>query len=90
MRTEQNVTRGKPITIHVNGEAVASFAGETVATAMLERSTIFRRDMHGEPRGLFCNMGTCSECLVTLLPSGRRVRACLLPAVEGMEIETRG
>jgi len=90
MRIERNVRRGKPITIRVDGIDIDSFEGETVAAAMVEQGGVFRRDVRGLERGLFCNMGTCSECLVTLLPSGRRVRACLTPASDGMELATYG
>jgi sarcosine oxidase subunit alpha len=34
-------------------------------------------------------MGTCSECMVTLLPSRRRVRACITPISDGLEVSTR-
>jgi sarcosine oxidase subunit alpha len=40
----------------------------------------------GEPRGVFCNMGTCGQCTVTLLPEGRRLRACIVPVQPGMEV----
>nr|WP_218821400.1 (2Fe-2S)-binding protein [Sphingomonas laterariae] len=91
MRIEADVTRGNAITIIVDGEALPAFAGETVATAMLAAGRqVFRADTGGKPRGLYCNMGTCSECLVTIVASGRRVRACLTEAVDGMEIATRG
>jgi sarcosine oxidase subunit alpha len=81
----------QPITLIVDGEALVCAAGETIATAMLadERSS-FRRDTQGRPRGLFCNMGSCGECTVTLVSDGRRVRACLTEAADGLEIATLG
>lgn len=91
MRIQSNVERGAPIGLIIDGARVPAFAGETVATAMLaagERA--FRRDGRGDPRGLYCNMGTCSECLVTLVASGRRMRACLIEARDGLEIATHG
>ncbi len=86
MRIERQVEREAPFTIRIDGEPVIAHPGETIATAMLTRSARFRDDGRGQPRGLFCNMGTCSECMVTLLPEGRRLRACLVPAQPGMEI----
>lgn len=83
--------RGEPFAILVDGEEMTAFAGETIATAMLAAGrAAMRRDRSGAPRGLFCNMGTCSECLVTVrADSGvRRVRACLTPAVSGLRVET--
>ncbi|WP_380874141.1 hypothetical protein ACFB49_46020 [Sphingomonas sp. DBB INV C78] len=91
MRVEANVERGTAVTIIVDGAAVPAFAGETVATAMLASERLdFRADTAGQPRGLYCNMGTCSECLVTLVASGRRVRACLTEVQDGLEVATRG
>lgn len=41
----------------------------------------------GEPRGLFCGMGVCFDCLVRV--DGRPgVRACLEPVRDGMHVET--
>ena len=80
--------------IKVDGEQVPFHPGETIATAMLAAGhTGFRHDRHGRPRGLWCNMGTCSECLVHLHPPGdgsRRVRACLVDAEAGQRIDTAG
>ncbi len=84
-------TRGAAIAIVVDGASVPAFTGETLAAAMLAADrTAFRRDTHGAPRGLFCNMGSCSECLVTRVTDGRRIRACLTEATDGLEIRTDG
>ncbi|HWW59470.1 MAG TPA: (2Fe-2S)-binding protein [Sphingopyxis sp.] len=89
-RISQGVTRGGPIEITVDGTPITCFAGETVAAAMLAADhAVFRVDTRGQGRGMFCNMGVCSECLVTLIASGRRVRACLVEARDGMEVATR-
>jgi hypothetical protein len=40
------------------------------------------------PRGLFCGIGICFDCLVTV--NGRSsLRACLLPAQPGDEVTTQ-
>lgn len=83
------IARGAAITIHVDGQPIACFVGETIAAAMAARAhTVFRHDDEGLPRSLFCNMGTCGECMVTL--AGRRVRACITDTHDGMEIATDG
>ena len=39
------------------------------------------------PRGVFCGMGVCFDCLVTV--DGRQgVRACVTPVRAGMVVET--
>ena len=78
------------LAIEVDGETVPAFAGETVATVLLAlgRRT-FRHSEHGAPRGLYCGMGVCFDCLVTV-DGVDNVRACLTPVEEGMVIATAG
>lgn len=90
MRIERDTIRSRAATIRVDGTDIATFEGETIATAMLQHGPAFRRDTAGRDRGLFCNMGSCSECMVTLLPSRRRVRACITAIADGMEVSTHG
>ena len=54
---------------------------------LTEGIRVFRRDAGGSPRGLFCGIGNCYECLVTVdgVPN---VRACVTPVAAGMVIET--
>ncbi|MDT8319711.1 MAG: (2Fe-2S)-binding protein [Xanthomonadales bacterium] len=77
----------------VNGSAVTADAGETVATVLIANGIIaFNRTRSGEPRGPYCNMGTCFECqvLVTTAKSARSrwLRACMTRAEENMDIRT--
>ena len=81
--------RGRIITLFVDGRVVTAYEGETVAAVLLaEGQRTFRRTPHGdEARGLFCGMGVCYDCLVTV--DGRaNVRACLTPVGEGMRVGT--
>jgi D-hydroxyproline dehydrogenase subunit gamma len=90
MRITDQVQRGIPLMLFIDGEPLAGFVGETVATAMMAAGQRrFRFDANGKPRGLYCNMGTCCECMVRL-DDGRGIamRACLLPAEDGMRIAT--
>ena len=81
------VERGEGIAVHVDGASVACFRGETIATAMLAAGVVrFRSDRRGQPRGLYCNMGSCGECFVRA--DDRRVRACLTLVEHGMSIVT--
>ena len=62
--------------------------GESIAAALLasgRRSTRVTARA-GEPRGYFCGMGVCHDCLVTAdgLPN---VRACMTPVKEGLRVE---
>jgi predicted molibdopterin-dependent oxidoreductase YjgC len=80
----------QPVTIQVDGEAVRAYAGETVATVLLALGLhTFRHTEHGAPRSLFCGMGICFDCLVTV-DGVENVRACMTPVAEGMVIVTAG
>jgi aerobic-type carbon monoxide dehydrogenase small subunit (CoxS/CutS family) len=73
----------------VDGVPVAAFPGETVATALLASGKrAFRHtEKRGEPRGIYCGMGVCFDCLVTV--DGLPVRACVTPVRPGMVIQTQ-
>ena len=81
--------RESAITVTVDGRPVLAFAGETVAAVLLaEGIRVFRYTAkRGEPRGVFCGMGICYECLVTVdgVPN---VRACVTTVKPGMVIKT--
>ncbi len=63
-------------------------AGESLAAALLAAGiTTFRRHpVNGAPRGPFCLMGACYECLVRV-DGVDSLQACMLPVREGMRAE---
>ena len=60
--------------------------GETVAAALAAAGiTAFRRARNGDARGVFCGMGVCCECLVSV--DGRPgERACMTSVRDGMSV----
>ncbi|PXW74440.1 2Fe-2S iron-sulfur cluster protein [Blastomonas natatoria] len=80
-----------PILILVDGAEVIALPGEMLASALLAADKpVFRNDLEGKARGMFCNMGTCGECFVTVEVPGRparRLRACLIPVEPGMKVQ---
>ena len=88
MRIEGLVERPTPVTITVDGRPISAFAGESLAAALFAAGirTLRRSPRAAAPRGMFCLMGVCQECLVWL--DGRRVTACEEPVREGMAITT--
>jgi predicted molibdopterin-dependent oxidoreductase YjgC len=85
------VSGGQTVALTVDGEVVQAFPGETVATVLLALGCqTFRQTarLHA-PRGLYCGMGVCFDCLVTIdgLPN---VRACMTQVRAGMVVETGG
>jgi predicted molibdopterin-dependent oxidoreductase YjgC len=83
---------GRPtLVVTVDGEPVQAYPGETVATVLLalDRRTFRHTDHLHAPRGLFCGMGVCFDCLVTV-DGQASVRACMTPVQAGMVVETGG
>ncbi|MEM8997602.1 MAG: (2Fe-2S)-binding protein [Acidobacteriota bacterium] len=90
MRNSESVRRGAPLSFTFDREEIRAFEGETIAAALVaEGRTLFRRTARrGAPRGVFCGMGVCYDCLVQV--DGRPNRqACLVPVRAGMRVETQ-
>jgi predicted molibdopterin-dependent oxidoreductase YjgC len=83
------IERGRALTILVDGQPLEAYAGETVAAALLAsgRRVLRHTDKSGAPRGMFCGMGVCYDCLVTI-DGQPNVRACVTPVQPGMVIQT--
>ncbi len=72
--------------IAVDGQLIPARHGQTIAAALMAAGRrVFRRTQSGAPRGLFCGMGVCFECLVTVDGVAGQ-RACITPARPGMQI----
>lgn len=89
-RIPRGVTRGQQFSFEVDGEPVLAYEGETVATAILasgKRTLRWTQNRH-EPRGIFCGMGICFDCTMTVngVPN---VRTCVTPAEPGMIVSTQ-
>ena len=87
LQSGEFVRRAPPVEISFGGRAVAAFEGETVAAALTAAGIrTLRTDDRGEPRGVFCGMGICFDCLVRI--DGRaNQRACMTKVVPGMRVE---
>ncbi len=75
--------------LRVDGAEVSAYDGDTIAAVLVRSGRVsWRRTRVGErPRGLFCVVGACQDCLVTV-DGVTGVRACLAPAVAGAEVAT--
>ncbi|MDE0047066.1 MAG: (2Fe-2S)-binding protein [bacterium] len=79
----------KRLQISIDGVLLDVSPGTTVAAAMIEtgRLVVHRSTRLGHPRGMFCGMGVCFACLLSV--DGRpNVRACLTEVKDGMVVET--
>lgn len=90
LRISHSVERGSQVTIHVDGAPWTAYVGESVASALLAggKRHLRHSPRAGTPRGFFCHMGTCQECVVVI--DGVRRPACQTPVQEGMSVKTGG
>ncbi|MBI3042729.1 MAG: (2Fe-2S)-binding protein [Betaproteobacteria bacterium] len=87
MNSNKPVVPGAVITVFVDGQPVQARRGQTLAAALLALGhSVLRRTRHsGKPRGLFCAMGICYDCVVTV--NGETgVRACMKRVEDGMQV----
>jgi sarcosine oxidase subunit alpha len=86
LRVGGAVERPRTVTFRVDGSEVAAHAGECVAAALLAAGIkcLGRSARADTPRGAFCFMGVCQECLVRI--DGAPAQACITPVRDGMVI----
>jgi sarcosine oxidase subunit alpha len=85
-----SLQRGRRIVFSVNGRSTTAHVGETIHAALIAAGYCqFRKSKTHQPRGVFCGMGVCHECVVTV-NNGPTQRACVTVVEEGMEIEIDG
>ncbi|RYF79238.1 MAG: (2Fe-2S)-binding protein, partial [Comamonadaceae bacterium] len=79
---------GQPIRFWYDGQPIDSLDGETIAAALSAAGIAqMRHTRNGERRGLYCGMGACFDCLVTV--DGRASqRACLTKASDGAQVRS--
>jgi hypothetical protein len=73
-----------------DGRAVPFAAGQSVGAALLASGvSSWRTTRRGaRPRGLFCGIGVCFDCLVTVEDRPNQ-RACLVPARAGLRVHSQ-
>ncbi|SNU01913.1 2Fe-2S iron-sulfur cluster binding domain-containing protein [Ruaniaceae bacterium KH17] len=77
------------VTFTLDGHPMAALEGQTIAGAILGSGhTAWRTTTAGEPRGVFCGIGVCFDCLVTV-GDARDVRACMRRVCAGDEVRTQ-
>ena len=80
--------QGSTFSINWDGEAVEAVAGESIAAALTACGKLaLGQDKTGAPRGIFCGMGACFDCQVSV-DGGPPERACLTKVRPGMKIRS--
>lgn len=87
--TDRTGRSDRPVRITVDDAPVEGIAGQTVAGILLGAGrSSWRRGPSGSARGVFCGIGVCFDCLVTV--NGERdVRACRRRAEDGDAVRTQ-
>ena len=71
----------------LDGRAVTAYEGETVAAVLLAEGHVATRTTPGgSPRGVYCGMGVCFDCLV-VVDGVPIARACVTWVRDGMTVE---
>jgi D-hydroxyproline dehydrogenase subunit gamma len=82
----KGLERGPALTLTLDGRAVTAHEGESVAAVLLaEGEVATRTTVGGSPRGVFCGMGVCFDCLV-VVDGVPNTRACVTWVREGMVV----
>jgi glycine/D-amino acid oxidase-like deaminating enzyme len=77
------------VSIVYDGQVLSAIRGESIAAALTANGIVhYRHTRRGGRRGLYCGMGACFDCLVTI--DGRASqRACLTAVAAGQQIRSR-
>jgi predicted molibdopterin-dependent oxidoreductase YjgC len=82
-------SQSKTATFAFDEHSIPICSGDTIAASLMrEGILVTRRSNLGEARGVFCAIGICNDCLVTV-DGVTNVRACLAVAMAGLRV-TRG
>lgn len=78
------------VTLTIDGSAITARATDAVAAALLAAGHAACREtaVSNTPRGPYCLMGVCFDCLVSIDGVGNR-QGCLVRVREGMRVETQ-
>jgi len=78
------------VNVAVDGITISARPGQTVAAALIAAGRTSWRETRrdGRPRGLFCGIGVCFDCLVVVngVPD---VRACQRLLADGDDVRTQ-
>ncbi|MER7822870.1 (2Fe-2S)-binding protein [Streptomyces sp. NPDC096097] len=93
MRSPRSLVGGSPasrFTVDLDGRELPAQEGQSIAAVLWGAGILAWRTTRegGAPRGAFCGIGSCYDCLVTVNGHPNQ-RACLLPARPGDSVTTQ-
>ena len=88
--TGEAFERAPKVNIHVDGRPVTARAGDSLAAALWANGffELRRDDLTGTARSLYCGIGHCHECRMTV-DECDNIRSCLTPVREGMKVSVK-
>jgi len=86
----QEIEDVKWVEITVDGRKIRAREGESIAAAMLAANIRIARytSVRSEPRGLFCGIGQCSDCMM-IVNGVPNVKTCVTLVADGMVVQTQ-
>ncbi|MGV9297288.1 MULTISPECIES: (2Fe-2S)-binding protein [Amycolatopsis] len=77
------------VTLTFDGQPLTASPGQSVGAALTNAGVRSWRTTRrgGRPRGLFCGIGVCFDCLITVDDVADQ-RACLVPVRDGMVVRS--
>ena len=80
----EQIRRTEKVQFTFDGIAIWGHAGESLAAALIRSGRLHLRDApeDADPRGAFCLMGLCQECLVVLRQTVESCRIELQPGID--------
>lgn len=91
LRVEHHAVLGEledvgTVTIYFEGRPILARKGEPIMSALIAAGVgVFRYTKKGSPRRMFCGIGRCTDCVMTVdgIPG---VRTCITEVRDGMKV----
>ena len=83
------IDRSQSFEIEIDGNTIKAYSGETIATVLHAAGIrlIYVGESNHSPSRLYCNMGVCQQCLISV-DHTPNCQACKTLAQPGMKVET--
>lgn len=82
--------KGQFVEFTLDGNTMTGYEGEPIAAALRAAGVMTHRHTSktGEPRGVFCAIGRCTDC-VMIVDGVPNIRTCITPLASGMKVQTQ-
>jgi aerobic-type carbon monoxide dehydrogenase small subunit (CoxS/CutS family) len=83
---QDEIVRTAEVSFTFNGKSLLAHKGESLAAALMRAKLLHLSDSpaDGAPRGVFCCMGLCQECVVQV--DGKTIESCRLPVSKDLQV----